>query len=126
MGEACWQLKNNWDKDRSHIKELSDYFLENILNSNKDNKFSLNAIDANRVPDILSLSVGEDADVFIKSRPQIAISAGSACSSGAMQASHVLSNLGMSPLQAQQVVRVSFGRMSTKDEVELLISEFLR
>ena len=60
------------DKDRSHIKEF-DYFLENILNSNKDNKFSLNAIDANRVPDILSLSVGEDADVFIKSCLQIAI-----------------------------------------------------
>ncbi len=124
MGEACAQLKNNWDKDRSHIKELSNYFLENILNSNKTNKYSLNVRDANRVPDILSLSIGEDADVFIKSRPQIAISAGSACSSGAMQTSHVLTNLGMSPLQAQQVVRVSIGRMSTKDEVDFLISEF--
>jgi cysteine desulfurase len=48
----------------------------------------------------------------------IAVSAGSACSSGSLKASHVLAALGMSSVAAGEVIRVSFGRATTSEEVD--------
>lgn len=48
----------------------------------------------------------------------IAVSAGSACSSGSLKTSHVLSAMGWSEAAAQEVVRVSFGRSTTAEEVD--------
>jgi cysteine desulfurase len=47
-----------------------------------------------------------------------AVSAGSACSSGSMKASHVLAALGMDPRVAGEVIRVSFGHSTTSAEVD--------
>ena len=48
----------------------------------------------------------------------IAVSSGSACSSGKVQASHVLAAMGVSPELARGAVRVSLGWSSTMNEVE--------
>ncbi len=48
----------------------------------------------------------------------IAISAGSACSSGSLKTSHVLSALGFDAASAGEVVRVSFGRDTRADDVD--------
>jgi cysteine desulfurase len=48
----------------------------------------------------------------------IAISAGSACSSGSLKASHVLAAMGWSEDAAREVVRVSFGRSTSEPEVD--------
>lgn len=47
----------------------------------------------------------------------IAVSAGSACSSGTMKASPVLAALGITGKPAEEVIRVSFGHSTTADEV---------
>lgn len=47
----------------------------------------------------------------------IAVSAGSACSSGSLKASHVLAAMGMDDAAAREVVRVSFGWSTTEEEV---------
>ena len=47
----------------------------------------------------------------------IAVSAGSACSSGSMKTSHVLQAMGWSDAQAREVVRISFGPQTNADEV---------
>lgn len=47
-----------------------------------------------------------------------AVSAGSACSSGSMRPSHVLSAMGWSDPALREVVRVSFGRGTTAAEVD--------
>ncbi|WP_174284619.1 cysteine desulfurase family protein [Sphingomonas bacterium] len=47
-----------------------------------------------------------------------AVSAGSACSSGSMKPSHVLAAMGISPGEAAEVIRVSFGWPTTADEVD--------
>ena len=52
----------------------------------------------------------------------IAISAGSACSSGTMRPSHVLAHMGWDGAAAGEVVRVSFGRGTTPADVERFIS----
>lgn len=48
----------------------------------------------------------------------IAVSAGSACSSGSLKTSHVLSAMGWPDAASRQVVRVSFGRSTTSAEVD--------
>jgi cysteine desulfurase len=48
----------------------------------------------------------------------IAVSAGSACSSGTMKVSHVLKAMGWDEQAAREVVRVSFGPQTTEQEVD--------
>jgi cysteine desulfurase len=47
----------------------------------------------------------------------IAVSAGSACASGSMKPSHVLGAMGWDAVASQQVVRVSFGRLTTDADI---------
>jgi cysteine desulfurase len=48
----------------------------------------------------------------------IAISAGSACSSGSLKPSHVLAALGLGEAEAREVIRVSFGPATTEAEID--------
>ncbi|MEG3177572.1 aminotransferase class V-fold PLP-dependent enzyme [Sphingomonas sp. RB3P16] len=54
----------------------------------------------------------------------IAVSAGSACSSGSMKPSHVLGAMGWSVEGAREVVRVSFGRSTSEADVDRFIAEW--
>ena len=56
----------------------------------------------------------------------IAISAGSACSSGSMKPSHVLKAMGMAAELAGTVIRVSFGPNTDNDEIERFLAEWRR
>lgn len=51
----------------------------------------------------------------------IAVSAGSACTSGSMKASHVLSAMGWEAQPSQEVVRVSFGRSTTPADLDAFL-----
>lgn len=52
----------------------------------------------------------------------IAVSAGSACSSGSMKPSHVLTAMGWSAEATREVIRVSFGRATTEADVDRFIA----
>src|ERR1039457_2835918 len=52
----------------------------------------------------------------------IAVSSGSACSSGKVQASHVLAAMGVEPILAQGAVRVSLGWSTTERDIENLLN----
>lgn len=54
----------------------------------------------------------------------IAVSAGSACSSGSMRPSHVLGAMGWHEPALREVVRVSFGHDTSKDEIDIFIDEW--
>ena len=47
-----------------------------------------------------------------------AVSSGSACSSGAVEPSHVLMAMGLSPQQARSSIRFSLGRQNTSEQVD--------
>ena len=47
-----------------------------------------------------------------------AVSAGSACSAGSLEPSHVLTAMGQTPEQASTAIRVTLGRFTTEEEVE--------
>ncbi|MGN6818960.1 MAG: cysteine desulfurase family protein [Sphingomonas sp.] len=51
----------------------------------------------------------------------MAVSAGSACASGSMKPSHVLTAMGWDMQRSQEVVRVSFGRSTTRAELDAFV-----
>jgi cysteine desulfurase len=56
----------------------------------------------------------------------IAVSAGSACSSGKMKASEVLAAMNVSAEVASSFIRVSFGPSTTDQDVDRFLGEWLR
>ncbi len=56
----------------------------------------------------------------------IAISAGSACSSGTLKSSHVLAAMGWDDVEANEVIRVSFGPETTRADVYRFIEAWKR
>ncbi len=79
----------------------------------------LNGDAALRAPGILNVSFeGIEAEALITAVPDLAVSSGSACSSGSGEASHVLRALGRSEALARAAIRYSLGRFTTAAEVD--------
>jgi cysteine desulfurase len=77
--------------------------------------------DAPRIPTIGAYrmpGVASEAQLIHFDLAGIAVSAGSACSSGTMKASHVLTAMGWDERAAREVVRISFGPQTTAAEVD--------
>lgn len=71
-----------------------------------------------RLPGTTSMLVpGVPADLLVSRAPEVCMSVGSACSSGAFAPSHVLLALGYSRDDARTAVRLSVGRYNTAEEI---------
>ncbi|WP_260598715.1 cysteine desulfurase family protein [Sphingomonas endolithica] len=75
------------------------------------------AIGAYRMPGVASFVQLIDFDAA-----GFAVSAGSACASGSMKPSHVLGAIGLSDAARREVVRASFGRTTSEEEVRAFIA----
>ena len=72
-----------------------------------------------RLPGNLNLRFpGVDAEALIANCPELAISAGSACSAATPTPSHVLTAIGLDQEAAEQSVRIGIGRPTTGPEVD--------
>lgn len=77
-----------------------------------------------RLPNTSSLIFpGIDAEELILNSPQIMVGTGSACSSGAIEPSHVLTAIGLSREMANSTIRISLGRFTSSDQIETAIRE---
>lgn len=54
----------------------------------------------------------------------IAVTAGSACASGSLKTSHVLTAMGWPEEQAREIIRVSFGPQTRERDVDALLAEY--
>ena len=73
-----------------------------------------------RLPGTLNFSIAgihHDALLIRLDRAGFAVSAGSACSAGSLEPSHVLAAMGVPAEEAQSAVRVSLGRWTTEADV---------
>ena len=78
------------------------------------------ARDANRIATIAGYrmpGVAASAQLIQFDMAGIAVSAGSACSSGSLKSSHVLAAMGMSEEAAGEVIRVSFGPQTKRADI---------
>ncbi|HEX8533207.1 MAG TPA: aminotransferase class V-fold PLP-dependent enzyme [Allosphingosinicella sp.] len=76
---------------------------------------------ASRIPTIGAYrmpGVPSNAQLIQFDMAGIAVSAGSACSSGSLKASHVLAAIGWDEPAAREVIRVSFGRDTSEAEID--------
>ncbi len=73
-----------------------------------------------RLPGNLSMRFeGVEAEALMLALPDLAVSAGSACSTGDTKPSHVLLAAGCSEEQARSSIRFGLGRFTTEDEIDL-------
>jgi cysteine desulfurase len=98
--------------------------LKDIIQKNVQNVF-INSLEEQSIPHILNVSL--DSSVYkVESETMlltmdlkgVAVSSGSACTSGSVQPSHVLLAMGRDPRTTQATIRFSFGKFTTIEEVE--------
>jgi cysteine desulfurase len=103
-------------KDYKHVSQLRDY-IEGELKESLN--VSINGAVENRLPNNSSITIkGVDAEALIVNMPSLALSTGSACTSGALEPSHVLQAIGMSRDLANNTFRIGLGRFNTQKEIE--------
>lgn len=117
MGVASELAAQDLATEPTRLSGLRDR-LENLITSGLEGVRRNGAI-ASRVPSASSLTLADvDADALCANLPDVAISAGSACSSRTPQPSHVLRAIGIPDSLAYQTVRLSVGRMTTAADIE--------
>ena len=79
----------------------------------------INGQAAPRLPQTASITFpGVKAANLMAALRDLAVSAGSACASGARNPSHVLTAMGLAPAEAAATLRFSLGRFTTEEEVD--------
>ncbi|HQP61946.1 MAG TPA: cysteine desulfurase family protein [Anaerolineaceae bacterium] len=116
LGMACELAENVLVEEGIEINRLRN-FLEECLEK-KIAGLRINGKNVLRLPNTSSLFFPDvDADVMLLNMPNLMLGTGSACTSGAIEPSHVLQAMGISRQDAHRVIRVSLGRYSTFDEI---------
>lgn len=85
----------------------------------------VNSAGALRVPNTTNIHldyIEGEAMVIALDLKGLSVSTGAACSSGAIEPSHVLTAMGMSPDQARASIRFSLGKQNTAEDVEFAMS----
>jgi cysteine desulfurase len=88
-------------------------------------KVELNGDPVHRLPNTLNLSfehVEAESFVIALDLAGIAVSSGSACSSGSTEASHVLLAMGIHPVLCRSAVRFSLGSGNTEEDIDYTLS----
>ncbi len=118
LGEACRIAREELDNDRESTLHLRDSFLS-VLHEHLDD-LVINGTLEQRIEGNLNIQLpGVDAEDLLSSlQGRIAASTGSACNTGLMEPSHVLSALNLSLNSITSSIRIGFGRFLKKNAVE--------
>jgi len=123
LGKAAELARDNLAADASRIAALRDRLEESLLASIPSVRVSGDR--ARRLPNTTNLTfagAGGEALLIALDFQGIACSTGAACSSGAVEPSHVLIAAGLSPDEARSSLRFSLGRPTTTEEIEYAIA----
>ncbi|MDR0752008.1 MAG: cysteine desulfurase NifS [Christensenellaceae bacterium] len=122
MAEALKITVSNRDQYVKKVSELRDYLIDRVLN---EIQFAhLNGGCIKRLPNNVNLSfdyIEGESLLMMLDLNGVAVSSGSACSSGSLEPSHVILALGVKPEIAHGSVRFSLGRETTKGEIDYAI-----
>ncbi|MDO4434191.1 MULTISPECIES: IscS subfamily cysteine desulfurase [Alysiella] len=115
MGEAFRIAREELEQDIAHALKLREIFLKGIEGIEE---VYINGDMANRVATNLNVSFNYvEGESLIMAVKEIAVSSGSACTSASLEPSYVLRALGRNDELAHSSLRVTFGRMTTEEEV---------
>lgn len=105
------------EETAAHLRRLEELFWREVCSA--ETHVEQNGDFSDKVPGVINLAVEgirQDDLVVGMDLAGIAISAGSACSSGVIEPSHVLTAMGLPEWRVQGGVRISFGRENTVEE----------
>jgi cysteine desulfurase len=117
FGEACAVCAREMPEEAARLAAWRDRLLERLTAALDG--VAVNGSLAHRLPGNLNLSfAGVDAETLLMALPDIALSTGSACTSGTPEPSHVLRALGVSDELARSSIRIGLGRANTEEELD--------
>jgi len=122
LGAAAEIARIHMAEEHDRVAALRDRLEAGILASVP--RVVVNGDRAHRVPTTTNLTfdyIEGEGFVIATDLRGIACSTGSACSSGSLEPSHVLSAIGLRPEQARASIRFSLGRFNTDEDVDLAL-----
>jgi cysteine desulfurase len=112
----------NLEVDRTYVQNLKDYTISSLKNTFDDIYFN-GAYKDNSNYTVLNVSLppsnNSEMMLFNLDIAGVAVSGGSACTSGSMAGSHVLDAIGADP--NRPAIRISFSKFNTKKEIDFCI-----
>jgi cysteine desulfurase len=119
LGKACELARDLAPMDR--VRALRDHFWQE-LQQGFGNRIVLNGHPTRRLPNTLNVSfVGQIGTEILAPLDGVAASTGSACHSGRVELSPVLTAMGIAPEVGMGAVRFSLGRTTTRDEIDVVV-----
>ena len=122
MAKALDIAMENLEKDQAHVKELKAYAISELNTNIEDVQFNGES-EGHSLYTILSVSLPvtdrREMLLFNLDIAGIAVSGGSACSSGVPEDSHVLTGIGAD--MDRPSVRLSFSKLNTKVELDYFV-----
>lgn len=122
LGLACERAASKLATEATRLAELRDRLEAGILTSVP--RTAVNGDPAHRVPNTTNISFdGVEAESLLIALDLdgVAVSTGSACSSGTLEPSHVLRAMGHASHRAQNSIRFSLGAGNTVAEIDRVI-----
>ena len=124
LGKAAEIAKEALDRgDLTQMAAMRDHLQERILAEVET--IGVNGAGAPRVPNTTNIHfdhIEGEALVIALDLKGLAVSTGAACSSGAIEPSHVLTAMGLPPDQARASLRFSLGKQNTPEDLEFALS----
>ncbi|PKM96386.1 MAG: cysteine desulfurase NifS [Firmicutes bacterium HGW-Firmicutes-1] len=122
LGKAIELATAHMEEESIRQAKLRDYLIKEVLE--KVPYTRLNGHKVNRLPNNVNFSfqfIEGEALLIMLDMKGISASSGSACTSGALDPSHVLLGIGLPHEIAHGSLRITFGEKSTLEEVDYLI-----
>jgi len=123
LGKAAELAREELPADMERLRGLRDKLEAGVRESVGD--VWINCASSERVPNTANVGFegveGEPLLIALDLKG-VAVSSGSACSSGAVEPSHVLLGIGLSKRRARSCLRFSLGRMTTEEDVDALLN----
>ncbi|RMF58024.1 MAG: cysteine desulfurase, partial [Calditrichaeota bacterium] len=123
LGKATQLMVQNRKQIQEHVESLRNYFEEHL--KNKYPEIRINGHPTQRLfttSNVAFPRVDQETLLLQLDMHGIAVSSGSACSSGSIEPSHVLQAMGIPAPIATRSLRFSFGKFTTRDEVDYVLS----
>ena len=122
MGKAIEMSYKNFDEHCNDLRDLRDYYIAKVEREIPNAK--LNGDREKRLPGNANFSfegLNGEKILFTLDLHGICASAGSACATGSLLPSHVLSAMGVPEIFASGTLRTTFGMENTKEDIDYLV-----
>jgi len=127
FGEAVELTMRDASTNNARIKQLREYLISEI--ESKIEGARLNGHRIQRLPSNANFSfpgVEGESVLMMLDFAGIAVSTGSACSSGSLERSHVLKGMGIKDEHNQGSIRFSLGRDTTREDIDVTVAELVK